>query len=176
MRINFKTVLGAAAMVGIGYLIGKSIQGSSNDTVHKAVKEMVDDGTIDVSKEKINRIIDDEVRDEINIVARSKIQDACDDATELVRDDIKAEIRGAARRAVNETYKNMESSAKDQIQRAINGVDITVLKNEIRDETSKNIAKQMKEGMNDILDQYKDNLKNVKSFYNSMEEAFRKNC
>lgn len=73
--------------------------------------------------------------------------------------------------AINKEYVTLQGSVKKEIKDQLGRIDISDLREEVKDEAKNQLA----ESMEDILDDFNDNLKNVKKIYGSISDAITGN-
>lgn len=72
---------------------------------------------------------------------------------------------------INKEYVTLQGSVKKEIKDQLGRIDISDLREEVKDEAKNQLA----ESMEDILDDFNDNLKNVKKIYGSISDAITGN-
>lgn len=165
-------ICGIVGLFGIGYAIGASSKLKSvSDAVNKSVDSIIADGKVDVPKEMINETIQNNVKEMVETTARWKVNDACNKAVMEVETSLFNKISESAENAVKQAYKSMEIDAKEKIAKELRNIDVSDLKNEVREEATQLVKDKLSSQMDDILDTYNANLMNVQNIYSSIAKS-----
>ena len=73
--------------------------------------------------------------------------------------------------AVKQAYKSMEIDAKEKIAKELRNIDVSDLKNEVKEEAAQLVKDKLSSQMDDILDTYNANLMNVQNIYSSIAKS-----
>lgn len=161
-------ICGIVGLFGIGYAIGASSKLKSvSDAVNKSVDSIIADGKVDIPKEMINETIQNNVKEMVETAARWKVNDACNKAVREVETSLFNKISESAENAVKQAYKSMEIDAKEKIAKELRNIDVSDLKNEVKEEAAQLVKDKLSSQMDDILDTYNANLMNVQNIYSS---------
>lgn len=161
-------ICGIVGLFGIGYAIGASSKLKSvSDAVNKSVDSIIADGKVDIPKEMINETIQNNVKEMVETTARWKVNDACNKAVREVETSLFNKISESAENAVKQAYKSMEIDAKEKIAKELRNIDVSDLKNEVKEEAAQLVKDKLSSQMDDILDTYNANLMNVQNIYSS---------
>lgn len=159
-------------LFGIGYAIGASSKLKSvSDAVNKSVDSIIADGKVDIPKEMINETIQNNVKEMVETTARWKVNDACNKAVREVETSLFNKISESAENAVKQAYKSMEIDAKEKIAKELRNIDVSDLKNEVKEEAAQLVKDKLSSQMDDILDTYNANLMNVQNIYSSIAKS-----
>lgn len=159
-------------LFGIGYAIGASSKLKSvSDAVNKSVDSIIADGKVDIPKEMINETIQNNVKEMVETTARWKVNDACNKAVREVETSLFNKISESAENAVKQAYKSMEIDAKEKIAKELRNIDVSDLKNEMKEEAAQLVKDKLSSQMDDILDTYNANLMNVQNIYSSIAKS-----
>lgn len=162
-------ICGIVGLFGIGYAIGASSKLKSvSDAVNKSVDSIIADGKVDIPKEMINETIQNNVKEMVETAARWKVNDACNKAVREVETSLFNKISESAENAVKQAYKSMEIDAKEKIAKELRNIDVSDLKNEVKEEAAQLVKDKLSSQMDDILDTYNANLMNVQNIYSSI--------
>lgn len=162
-------ICGIVGLFGIGYAIGASSKLKSvSDAVNKSVDSIIADGKVDIPKEMINETIQNNVKEMVETTARWKVNDACNKAVREVETSLFNKISESAENAVKQAYKSMEIDAKEKIAKELRNIDVSDLKNEVKEEAAQLVKDKLSSQMDDILDTYNANLMNVQNIYSSI--------
>ena len=80
-------------------------------------------------------------------------------------------ISESAENAVKQAYKSMEIDAKEKIAKELRNIDVSDLKNEVKEEAAQLVKDKLSSQMDDILDAYNANLMNVQNIYSSIAKS-----
>lgn len=165
-------ICGIVGLFGIGYAIGASSKLKSvSDAVNKSVDSIIADGKVDIPKEMINETIQNNVKEMVETTARWKVNDACNKAVREVETSLFNRISESAENAVKQAYKCMEIDAKEKIAKELRNIDVSDLKNEVKEEATQLVKDKLSSQMDDILDAYNANLMNVQNIYSSIAKS-----
>lgn len=165
-------ICGMVGLFGIGYAIGASSKLKSvSDAVNKSVDSIIADGKVDIPKEMINETIQNNVKEMVETTARWKVNDACNKAVREVETLLFNKISESAENAVKQAYKSMEIDAKEKIAKELRNIDVSDLKNEVKEEAAQLVKDKLSSQMDDILDTYNANLMNVQNIYSSIAKS-----
>lgn len=165
-------ICGIVGLFGIGYAIGASSKLKSvSDAVNKSVDSIIADGKVDIPKEMINETIQNNVKEMVETAARWKVNDACNKAVREVETSLFNKISASAENAVKQAYKSMEIDAKEKIAKELRNIDVSDLKNEVKEEAAQLVKDKLSSQMDDILDTYNANLMNVQNIYSSIAKS-----
>lgn len=165
-------ICGIVGLFGIGYAIGASSKLKSvSDAVNKSVDSIIADGKVDIPKEMIDETIQNNVKEMVETTARWKVNDACNKAVREVETSLFNKISESAETAVKQAYKSMEIDAKEKIAKELRNIDVSDLKNEVKEEAAQLVKDKLSSQMDDILDTYNANLMNVQNIYSSIAKS-----
>lgn len=165
-------ICGIVGLFGIGYAVGASSKLKSvSDAVNKSVDSIIADGKVDIPKEMINETIQNNVKEMVETTARWKVNDACNKAVREVETSLFNKISESAENAVKQAYKSMEIDAKEKIAKELRNIDVSDLKNEVKEEAAQLVKDKLSSQMDDILDTYNANLINVQNIYSSIAKS-----
>ena len=165
-------ICGIVGLFGIGYAIGASSKLKSvSDAVNKSVDSIIADGKVDIPKEMINETIQNNVKEMVETTARWKVNDACNKAVREVETSLFNKISESAENAVKQAYKSMEIDAKEKIAKELRNIDVSDLKNEVKEEAAQLVKDKLSSIWDDILDTYNANLMNVQNIYSSIAKS-----
>ena len=165
-------ICGIVGLFGIGYAIGASSKLKSvSDAVNKSVDSIIADGKVDIPKEMINETIQNNVKEMVETTARWKVNDACNKAVREVETSLFNKISESAENAVKQAYKSMEIDAKEKIAKELRNIDVSDLKNEVKEEAAQLVKDKLSSQMDEILDTYNAYLLNVQNIYSSIAKS-----
>lgn len=165
-------ICGIVGLFGIGYAIGASSKLKSvSDAVNKSVDSIIADGKVDIPKEMIDETIQNNVKEMVETTARWKVNDTCNKAVREIETSLFNKISESAENAVKQAYKSMEIDAKEKIAKELRNIDVSDLKNEVKEEAAQLVKDKLSSQMDDILDTYNANLMNVQNIYSSIAKS-----
>lgn len=165
-------IFGAVGLFGIAYGIGANskLKGVS-EVVNKSVDSIIADGKVDIPREMINETIQNNVKEMVETTAKWKVADACNNAVREIEMSLYNKISESAENAVKKAYKTMEMDAKEKITKELRNIDVSDLKDEVKEEAAQLIKDKLSSQMDDILDTYNANLMNVQNIYSSIAKS-----
>lgn len=95
----------------------------------------------------------------------------CNKAVREVETSLFNRISESAENAVKQAYKCMEIDAKEKIAKELRNIDVSDLKNEVKEEAAQLVKDKLSSQMDDILDAYNANLMNVQNIYSSIAKS-----
>ena len=111
------------------------------------------------------------MKEMVETTARWKVNDACNKAVREVETSLFNKISESAENAVKQAYKSMEIDAKEKIAKELRNIDVSDLKNEVKEEAAQLVKDKLSSQMDDILDTYNANLMNVQNIYSSIAKS-----
>lgn len=144
-------------LVGAGYAIGVHCKMNAlAKKLDSKIDRLADDAAI--------QIPDYIIKDAVDKAVVNRTDYAIQRATNAAITDIHAETARQVKSAINKEYVTLQGSVKKEIKDQLGRIDISDLREEVKDEAKNQLA----ESMEDILEDFNDNLKNVKKIYGSI--------
>ena len=97
-----------------------------------------------------------------SIIADGKVDIPKEMINETIQNNVKEMVETTARWKVN---------AKEKIAKELRNIDVSDLKNEVREEATQLVKDKLSSQMDDILDTYNANLMNVQNIYSSIAKS-----
>ena len=133
----------------------------------KSIEKLSETVTVDVDDAYIHNIVeaavDREVSERIGIEAQIAIS------------EIRADMNDKIKKEINKSYKDLKASVKAQMEQQVGRVDLDDIRQEIIDEGKELAAKQFKNDLDKIIEQYNDNLTQITSIYSSIADTLKAN-
>ena len=153
------SVISAGTSLGVGIWKQKRLE----DSIDKLSKTI----TIDVEDEYIHKI----VKASVDRVSKKKIEEATAIAVNEIRSDMSAQIR----KEINANYKDLKASVKAEMERQLGRIDLNDIRKEIIAEGREKAREQFKQDYDKILEDYNENLNNIKKIYSNIAETLANN-
>lgn len=154
----------AIGLVGAGYAIGVHCKMNAlAKKLDNKIDRLADDAAI--------QIPDYLIKDAVDKAVVNRTDYAIQQATNAAITDIRTETARQVKSAINKEYVTLQGSVKKEIKDQLGRIDISDLREEVKEEAKNQLA----ESMSDILDDFNDNLKNVKKIYGSISDAITGN-
>ena len=151
-------------LVGAGYAVGVHCKMNAlAKKLDSKIDRLADDAAIQIPEYII--------KDAVDKAVVNRTDYAIQRATSAAITDIHAETARQVKSAINKEYVTLQGSVKKEIKDQLGRIDISDLREEVKDEAKNHLA----ESMEDILDDFNDNLKNVKKIYGSISDAITGN-
>lgn len=165
---DFYTILGLSGVVFGGFCLGYAVK--SKRSIEKIVNK-IDTCVEDIStntdvvipefiiKRAVNDAVDREVSKEIKKAANKAVQEIESDISRKVSD------------AVNRSYHDINDSVKREVKEKVDEIDILDMKEEVIEEAKKEAIKKFDDGLDEILEKFNGDLKNVSRIYESISNS-----
>lgn len=173
MNINIpvgriKELAGYGILLGVVSFIGYITKAACNmntvaDKVGKSVDEIVRSTHVDVSEAVVNEAVRQVAERETSRI----VERAVSVTVNAVRGDIQSKVKAA----VDKAYSNVEDDVRRELKQRVEKLDIDDLKTEAIAEMKKNASEKLDRALDDILEEFNDNLKNVSKIYKSISKA-----
>lgn len=165
---NLKELAAYSLIAGVIGIVGYVLKAAYNmnsvaDKIGKSVDEISNSVHVDVSEavavEAVRRAAE---KESVGIVAR-----ASKEAVNAVRDDIQKEVR----EAVNKAYSSVKDDVRRELERKIDALNLDDIKEDIIEGMKDAATEKLNDAMDDILEEFNGNLKNVAKIYKSISKA-----
>lgn len=152
----------AAGLVGVGYAIGtKSKINQVNEKLDRSIDILSKDVKIDcISQDIVNKAVEKAVDTEAKLAVTKAIRDVND----CVRLDMKSQISSA----VSAEYLNLKEKVLKEMTEKVSKIDVNQLKADVIEAAKEQVAEKLDGSMDDILEKFNDDLKNVSKIYKSI--------
>ena len=132
----------------------------------KAVGDVADVTTVDISEAIIEEAVDKVVEREVKIAASRACRQAVDNIT--------SEITSQIRAAVSDEYSNIKESVSEEIKRQVENIDITKLRNDVVKEAKEQVLEKFDDNLDSILEKFNNELESVSKIYKSIADTMTK--
>lgn len=165
---NLKELAAYGVIAGVIGIVGYVLKAAYNmnnvaDKIGKSVDEISNSVHVDVSEavavEAVQRAAE---KESVGIVAR-----ASKEAVNAVRDDIQKEVK----EAVNKAYSSVKDDVRRELERKIDALNLDDIKADIIEGMKDAATEKLDDAMDDILEEFNGNLKNVAKIYKSISKA-----
>lgn len=154
----------AAGLVGVGYAICmRSKMVKIGDRLDRSIDELASKTPIDIPHDMVERAVEKAVVNEVR-TAVSRV-------TSDVVADINRDIRRQVGDAVEKEYQNIKDSVLKQVTDEVAKIDAKRVREDV-ERAAKNMAlEKFDNNLDDILNNYKDNLHSVSKIYKTFADA-----
>ena len=165
---KLKELAGYGILLGVVGFVGYIAKAAYNmntvaDKVGKSVNEIARSTHVDVSEAVVNEA----VRQVAEREASRIVERAVSTTVNTVRDDIRSKVKAA----VDKAYSNVEDDVRRELKRKAEKLDIDDLKAEIVEKAKKDASEKLEGAMDDILEEFNGNLKNIRKIYSSISKT-----
>lgn len=154
----------AAGLVGAGYAICmRSKMAKIGNRLDRSIDELAGKTPIDIPSDMVERAVEKAVANEVRT--------AVSRATSDVMTDINHDIRRQVGDAVEKEYQNIKDSVLKQIVDEAAKIDAKRVRDEVERVAKNKALEKFENDLDDILEDYKDNLHNVSKIYKTFADA-----
>lgn len=164
MTKEFKIALGLIALVGGAGYIGytqKKINELS-EMIDVTVDNISDKVEIDIGSYMLDAAIQKAVDREVRYVSK------------VLNTELNGEIRSQVKKSVDLSATDIKFSVKTEIERQVKNVDISDMEREIIAKAKDAVADKFERKLDNLLEEYNENLQNVKKIYGSIAKTIAK--
>lgn len=155
-------------LVGIGYAVGTHTKlAKISERLDKSIDDLADNTEIDIPEELINKAIEKAVA----IEAKKAVTAAANDAL----NSIKRDIHNSVSETINCEYEHIKESVLKEVTVAASKIDVNRVRRDVEAAAKKAALEKFDSNMDDILEQFNENLSNLSKIYNSMAGIATKN-
>lgn len=148
----------------LGYALSKRKQMENIcNKIDISLDDISEKTNIDIPKDVINKAVDRAINREV--------EKAIITVKENVVSKVEKDILSAAENAVNDAYPDTSVAVKNKVNALINGMDIYSLRTEVRDKAKAEVISNLENNLDDILEDYKNSLSNVRKIYSSIADS-----
>ena len=158
------TTLIVGGLLGIGYGLSKKKQ--MNDLCAKfdvAIDNLAETVEVDAAQDVLDAAVEKAVQKKADLLTKHI-------TTEIVT-DLEHEIARDVRVSIKDVYPDLSEAVQAKAKELVNGLDDSSLRREIRNDAKNMAAKKFESELDDVLEDYKTNLENVKNIYESIASA-----
>lgn len=171
MKVNISagTIIGgigcALGMVGIGMAIGSGNQMKEAErALDASIHDMIRGGKIDIPdsmiQESVNRVV--------GLRTNEYVRDAISQEVNRVRSVARKDIESAVNEAVGKHCSDLEPDVKRALNKALEGIDISKLRDEAVKAASDKAAEKFDEDLKRVADNYASELQQVNKIYKAL--------
>jgi hypothetical protein len=164
MTKEFKIFLGVLLAVGgagyFGYLHNRI--NKIEDMITVAVDDLSETVEVNISDEMLETAMQKAVDREVKYIANG------------VKNEISAELRSGVKKSVHSSADDIKASVKTEIERQVNNIDISDMEREIVNQAKAAVADKFDRKLDNLLEEYNENLQNVKKIYGSIAKSITK--
>ena len=137
----------------------------------RKVKEMYD--LIEDTVDKMSRTIDINapqviVEAAIDKAVGREVNDIVQSLSRETISRVRADLQKEVKESVVKSYSNIRASVSEEVKKQVSYIDISDLKQEIKDEAKEKVISKFDGDLDSLLDDFNQNLKNVSKIYNSI--------
>ena len=169
MKRNMEFIVGVGGLliglVGVGYAIGSQ---RKIDDICEKIDKSVDEVSKNVRVDISDNIIDQSVNKAVDREVRREVEDASRTAVKRVKEDMNKEIRSA----VKDEYNNIKETVTDKIAKEVSNINMRDLSDDIVEKAKKEVLKKFDGKLDDIADDFKQQLNNTSKIYKSIANSF----
>lgn len=164
MTKEFKIFLGVLSAVGgvgyLGYLHNRI--NKIEDMITVAVNDISETVEVSISDEMLETAMQRAVDREVKYIANG------------VKNEVSAELRSGVKKSVHSSSVDIKSSVKTEIERQVKNIDISDMEREIVSQAKEAVADKFDRKLDNLLEEYNENLQNVKKIYGSIAKSIAK--
>jgi len=164
MTKEFKIFLGVLSAVGgvsyLGYLHNRI--NKIEDMITVAVNDISETVEVSISDEMLETAMQRAVDREVKYIANG------------VKNEVSAELRSGVKKSVHSSANDIKASVKTEIERQVKNIDISDMEREIVSQAKEAVADKFDRKLDDLLEEYNENLQNVKKIYGSIAKSIAK--
>ena len=171
MTIDLDSIIGLGALavgfIGIGYAIGAHKKMNDIcDKIDKTIEEVSGDIKIDISETVVRKAVDKAVERD----AEYEVKRATDQAVKDIEKDIKSQVQSA----INSEYADLKKKVSDEMTEKVSKIDMSSLKADVREQAAEKILDKFDGNLDDILENFNNNLTSVQKIYSSIAKSMSK--
>lgn len=164
MTKEFKIFLGLLAIAGGAGYIGytQSRINKIDDMITVAVNDISETVEVSISDEMLETAMQRAVDREVKYIANG------------VKNEVSAELRSGVKKSVHSSANDIKSSVKTEIERQVKNIDLSDMEREIVSQAKEAVADKFDRKLDNLLEEYNENLQNVKKIYDSIAKSIAK--
>lgn len=164
MQKELKIVLSLLALAGGAGYIGytqKKINELSG-MVNVAVDNLAEKVEVTISEDMLDAAVQKAVDREVRYISQR------------LNNELHAEIRGQVKKSVEVSSTDIKASVRTEIERQVKNIDISDMEREIVNRAKDAVADKFDRKLDNLLEEYNENLQNVKKIYGSIAKSIAK--
>lgn len=131
------------------------------------IENMAKNITVDVP----NNVVDLAIEKSVNYYVEKETKKAAEKAVISINEDISKQVKDA----VDKTYVDVKRKVSDEVAEQVALIDINDLRKDVREKAEKNIVSKFNGELDDLLEKYNNDLKNVSNIYRSIANTLNPN-
>lgn len=168
MKNKFDGIVGllgiGVGLIGIGYAMGThSKMAKISENLDRSIDELAGKTPIDIPEDIITRAMEKSVAYEVKHFVGK--------ATDAIIADIKRDIHKQVTDVVEGEYSNIKGRVLDELTDAASKIDVKRVRSDVERAAKDRALEKFEDNLDDILDDYKNNLNNVTKIYKSFADA-----
>lgn len=151
--------------LGVGYGLGQHKK--LNDISSKldaSIKTISSKTPVEISDDIVDAAIEETVSREVSQAVSTSVR--------KLEKELHSEIKDEVSKAISASYKTIQSSVSSEVAKKVAKIDISQLKREVVEQAKKDAAEKLDGSMDDILEEFNRNLKNIAQVYQSINSTF----
>ena len=165
---NLVGLFGAAlGMIGIGYALGThSKMAKISDKLDISIEDLANRTPVDIPDSMIERATEKAVALEV--------KNAVGKATDIVLKEVKRDIHKQVGDAIESEYSDIKYSVLEQVTNEAAKIDVKRVRADVEKAAKEAVLEKLDTNMDDILENFNDQLKNTSRIYNSIADTMGK--
>lgn len=156
----------AVGLAGLGYALGQRKKlNDISDRLDKSIDELSDTITVNVEDTVVKEAINKAVAREVSIVVPKAVKAS----VKHVEDDISKQVSDE----IHSHFQEIRNDVEQEVHRKVTDIDISALKRDVIAAAKKDAADKLEGSLDDILEDFNRNLKNLSSVYQSMAQTMQ---
>lgn len=167
-HMNASERLGIAALItgviAVGYSWYSNVKvKKAYELIEESVEQMSKTIHVEVSRSIVDMAIDKAVCREVNAVVYSLSRETIRKVSSALHNEVKD--------SVDKSFSNIKTSVTKEIRDQVSNIDISDLKQEIKDEAKEKVISKFDDDLDSLLEEFNQNLQNVSKIYNSIADS-----
>ena len=165
---NMVGLFGAAVgLVGIGYALGAhSKMAKISEKLDLSIEDLASKTPVSIPDSMIERATEKAVALEV--------KNAVGKATDIVLRDVKRDIHKQVSDAVESEYSDIKSDVLNEVANEVATIDVKRVRADVEKAAKEAVLEKLDDNMDDILENFNDQLKNTSRIYNSIADTMGK--
>ena len=165
---GFVGLIGAAlGLLGIGYALGThSKMAKISDKLDISIEDLSSKTPVDIPETMIERATEKAVALEV--------KNAVGKATDVVLKEVKRDIHKQVSDAIESEYSDIKDSVLDEVTNEVAKIDVKRVRADVEKAAKEAVLEKLDANMDDILENFNDQLKNTSRIYNSIADSMGK--
>lgn len=157
----FFGILAAAGTAGyVGYLHSKL--NNLSEMINTAVDDLSGKVEVNISEDMLDAAVQRAVDREVKYISNR------------ISHEVSSEMRGQVKKSVDLYTSDIKASAAKEIERQVKNIDISDMEREVVARAKDAVADKFDRKLDNLLEEYNENLQNVKKIYGSIAKSIAK--